>query len=120
MIPLLLGFAIALTVGLTGIGGGSFTVPALLLLFGLPAEAVGTAFVFAGILRLIAGMLALHWVAGAPIITMATGVQLAWSGARRLPSHQLGHFAAVHKNTWRLAGFKTVRDQIDCVGESRP
>jgi len=51
----LLGFLIALAVGLTGIGGGSFTVPALLLLVGLPAgEAVGTAFVFAGVLRLIA------------------------------------------------------------------
>jgi uncharacterized protein len=55
MIHLLLGFAIALAVGLTGIGGGSFTVPALLLIVGLPAgEAVGTAFVFAGVLRLIA------------------------------------------------------------------
>src|SRR5580692_11599737 len=50
-----LGFFIALIVGLTGIGGGSFTVPALLLIVGLPArEAVGTAFVFAGVLRLIA------------------------------------------------------------------
>src|SRR6202043_2245699 len=51
----LLGFLIALAVGLTGIGGGSFTVPALLLLAGLTAgEAVGTAFLFAGVLRLIA------------------------------------------------------------------
>ncbi len=55
MIHFLLGFLIALAVGLTGIGGGSFTVPALLLIVGLPAgEAVGTAFVFAGVLRLIA------------------------------------------------------------------
>jgi len=52
---LMLGFVIALIVGLTGIGGGSFTVPALLLIVGLPAgEAVGTAFVFAGVLRLVA------------------------------------------------------------------
>jgi uncharacterized membrane protein YfcA len=51
----LVGFLIALAVGLTGIGGGSFTVPALLLLAGLTAgEAVGTAFLFAGVLRLIA------------------------------------------------------------------
>lgn len=51
----LIGFLIALAVGLTGIGGGSFTVPALVLLVGLPAgEAVGTAFVFAGAIRLIA------------------------------------------------------------------
>ena len=49
------GFLIALAVGLTGIGGGSFTVPALILLAGSSAsEAVGTAFVFAGVLRLIA------------------------------------------------------------------
>lgn len=55
MISVLLGFVIALAVGLTGIGGGSFTVPALLLVVGLPAsEAVGTAFVFAGVLRLVA------------------------------------------------------------------
>lgn len=99
MIALLLGFAIALTVGLTGIGGGSFTVPALLLVLGLPpTEAVGTAFVFAGILRLIAapfylfrrrfhagylrilllgampglifGMLALHYLEGAAHIAV--------------------------------------------------
>ena len=65
MTYLLLGFAIALSVGLTGIGGGSFTVPALLLIAGLPAgEAVGTTFVFAGILRLIAApfYLATHQV----------------------------------------------------------
>jgi len=52
---ILVGFLIALMVGLTGIGGGSFTVPALVLLAGLTAgEAVGTAFLFAGVLRLIA------------------------------------------------------------------
>ncbi len=51
----LIGFLIATAVGLTGIGGGSFTVPALVLLAGLPAsEAVGTAFVFAGVLRSVA------------------------------------------------------------------
>jgi uncharacterized protein len=51
----LIGFLIAAAVGLTGIGGGSFTVPALVLLAGLPAgEAVGTAFVFAGVLRSVA------------------------------------------------------------------
>ena len=55
MIHLLIGFVIAVSVGLTGIGGGSFTVPALLLIAGMPpAEAVGTTFVFAGILRLVA------------------------------------------------------------------
>ena len=52
---ILIGFLISLAVGLTGIGGGSFTVPALVLIVGLRAgDAVGTAFVFAGVLRLIA------------------------------------------------------------------
>ena len=52
---LLIGFLIAAAVGLTGIGGGSFTVPALVLIAGLTAgEAVGTAFLFAAVLRLIA------------------------------------------------------------------
>src|ERR1700680_3656000 len=51
----LIGVLIALAVGLTGVGGGSFTVPALVLLAGLTAgEAVGTAFLFAGVLRLVA------------------------------------------------------------------
>jgi uncharacterized membrane protein YfcA len=51
----LVGFLIAAAVGLTGIGGGSFTVPALVLVAGLNAgEAVGTAFLFAAVLRLIA------------------------------------------------------------------
>jgi uncharacterized protein len=51
----LIGFVIALAVGITGIGGGSFTVPALVLIVGMPAaSSVGTAFVFAGVLRLIA------------------------------------------------------------------
>lgn len=51
----LIGFVIALGVGLTGIGGGSFTVPALVLIAGLPGNAaVGTAFIFSGALRLVA------------------------------------------------------------------
>ena len=51
----IVGFVIAAIVGITGIGGGSFTTPALVLMAGLPAsEAVGTAMVFAGVLRLLA------------------------------------------------------------------
>jgi uncharacterized membrane protein YfcA len=62
-----IGFVIALAVGLTGIGGGSFTVPALVLIIGLsPGASVGTAFVFAGVLRLVAAPFYLagrhiHW-----------------------------------------------------------
>lgn len=46
------GFVIAVTVGLTGIGGGSFTVPILVLAGVPPVEAVGTAMIFAAVLRL--------------------------------------------------------------------
>lgn len=52
---ILIGFVIALFVGLTGIGGGSFTTPALVLIAGLSgAEAVGTALVFSTVVRLAA------------------------------------------------------------------
>ena len=50
-----IGFLIAAVVGLTGMGGGTFTTPALVLLIGLPAgAAVGTAMVFSAVLRLFA------------------------------------------------------------------
>lgn len=52
---ILIGFIIALSVGLTGIGGGSFTTPALVLISGIPgAEAVGTALIFSTVVRLAA------------------------------------------------------------------
>jgi hypothetical protein len=57
MMPMevIVGFLIAATVGLTGMGGGSFTTPVLILLGGLPAgEAVGTALIFAAVLRVFA------------------------------------------------------------------
>lgn len=51
----LIGFIIAVGVGLTGIGGGSFAVPALILIGGLPPNAaVGTAFLYTCVLRLFA------------------------------------------------------------------
>jgi uncharacterized membrane protein YfcA len=54
-IEVIVGFLIATTVGLTGMGGGSFTTPALVIFVGLPAgEAVGTAMIFAAVLRLFA------------------------------------------------------------------
>jgi uncharacterized membrane protein YfcA len=52
---IVIGFVIAVVLGLTGMGGGTFTTPALVLLVGLPAgEAVGTTMVFAAVLRLLA------------------------------------------------------------------
>src|ERR1051325_1608462 len=55
LMQILIGFVIALFVGFTGIGGGSFTAPALVLISGLAgAEAVGTALVFSLVVRLVA------------------------------------------------------------------
>ncbi|MEK7752247.1 MAG: sulfite exporter TauE/SafE family protein, partial [Acidobacteriota bacterium] len=52
----LLGFAIAVMVGLTGVGGGSLTVPILILTFGMPAvSAVGTSLLFVTACKLVAG-----------------------------------------------------------------
>lgn len=46
------GFLIALIVGLTGVGAGSVTTPVLMLFFGLaPAESVGTALAFATVIK---------------------------------------------------------------------
>jgi len=51
----LLGFLIAAAVGLTGVGGGTLTVPLLVLGLGIPAaEAVGTALIFVALTKLTA------------------------------------------------------------------
>src|SRR5436190_10255903 len=50
----LLGFVIAVIIGMTGAGGGSLTVTVLVLLCGMPVvEAVGTSMVFGTIVKLI-------------------------------------------------------------------
>ncbi|MGH9584215.1 MAG: sulfite exporter TauE/SafE family protein [Bryobacteraceae bacterium] len=49
----LLGFAIALAISLTGVGAGSLTTPLLIMLFGVsPAAAVGTALTFGAIVKI--------------------------------------------------------------------
>ena len=49
-----MGFLIALAVGLTGVGAGSITAPILILFFAIsPSEAVGTALIYAAIIKLI-------------------------------------------------------------------
>jgi uncharacterized membrane protein YfcA len=48
----LTGFLIALSIGLTGVGGGSLTVPALILIFRLPpVEAVATALLYSAVVK---------------------------------------------------------------------
>jgi uncharacterized membrane protein YfcA len=49
----ILGFLIGTAVGLTGVGAGSITAPALILLFGLtPTASVGTSLAFAALIKL--------------------------------------------------------------------
>lgn len=50
----LLGFAIAVAIGVTGVGGGVITAPALILLLGMPpVEAVTTSLLFAATIKLL-------------------------------------------------------------------
>jgi len=69
----LLGFLIALAVGLTGVGGGSLTAPLLILGLGLPPTvAVGTSLAFATVIKLVA--VPMYWRRG----------QVHWPSALRL------------------------------------
>jgi len=53
-VPFLVGFFIALAVGLTGVGAGSITAPILILFFAIsPAVSVGTALIFGAIIKLV-------------------------------------------------------------------
>jgi uncharacterized membrane protein YfcA len=55
---ILLGFAIAVLIGLTGVGGGVITAPVLTLFLGIsPGESVGTALIFTAIVKLVASPL---------------------------------------------------------------
>ena len=50
----LLGFLIAIAIGLTGVGAGTLTTPLLILTVGLPARiAVGTALIFGAVVKII-------------------------------------------------------------------
>lgn len=53
MSAILIGFVIALAIGLTGMGGGVLTVPVLMLVLGVPPEvAVATALLFSATVKL--------------------------------------------------------------------
>jgi uncharacterized membrane protein YfcA len=54
-VEIVLGFLIAMAIGLTGVGAGVITTPVLILFLGLPArEAVGTALAFGAIVKIVA------------------------------------------------------------------
>ncbi|HWR17966.1 MAG TPA: sulfite exporter TauE/SafE family protein [Terriglobales bacterium] len=52
---LVIGFLIAVSIGLTGVGGGVITAPVLILFLGMPAaEAVGTSLIFVAAVKTLA------------------------------------------------------------------
>lgn len=99
---ILLGFGIAVLIGLTGVGGGVITAPVLTLFLGLPpAESVGTALIFTAIVKL----------AVAPVYAWRKQVNyrvLGWLLAGGLPgvlagSYFLARMNAAHRNGPLLA-----------------
>lgn len=86
MVEILLGFGIALAIGLTGVGAGSITAPVLLLALHVPTPvAVGTALVYGGIIK----------IAGAPSYLFRKQVNwpvLGWMCLGGLPGVILGSF----------------------------
>lgn len=69
MMEIAIGFVVAVLVGVTGVGGGSFTTPLLVLVCGISgAEAVGTALVFSTVIK----------VAAAPFYVAAKRVHLRY------------------------------------------
>jgi hypothetical protein len=61
MLEVLIGFLIALSIGISGVGGGTITAPVLMLFLGVAAEvAVGTALLFAIFAKVPAGLVYLQ------------------------------------------------------------
>lgn len=90
---ILLGFAIAWVVGMSGMGGGPLAAPLLILVLGLPpAEAVGTSLLFVSVTKLSAT--SVYW--SQRQIDWPTFRQLAWGG---VPGVLLG--------TWLLDRFSS-------------
>src|SRR5579864_7540728 len=58
---ILLGFAIAVAIGITGVGAGIITAPVLILFFHVPAaQSVGTALAFSVAVKLLVVPMQLH------------------------------------------------------------
>ena len=88
-----LGFAIAVLIGLTGVGGGVITAPVLTLFLGVPpAKAVGTALVFTAIVKSVA----------APVYLLRRQVNL-----RALALLLAGGIPGVLAGSYALSGMNT-------------
>lgn len=93
---ILLGFSIAVLIGLTGVGGGAITAPVLTLFLGIPPpESIGTALLFTAIVKFAAApvyimrrqvnfrILGLLLLGGLPGVVMGSHVLERLNGANR-------------------------------------
>jgi uncharacterized protein len=97
-VGILIGFVIAMAVGLTGVGGGSLTAPVLMLFLGVsPSDSVGTALIFSAITKLSL----------APLFVRRKQVSyrvLGWLSLGGVPGvlggfHMIDRLHAVHKES---------------------
>jgi uncharacterized membrane protein YfcA len=92
----LIGFGIAIMIGLTGVGGGVITAPVLTLFLGVPpAQAIGTALVFSAVVKAIVApaylirrqvnfrILAFLLAGGLPGVILGSILLQHWSAAER-------------------------------------
>lgn len=118
----LLGFAIAVLIGLTGVGGGVITAPVLTLFLGIPpVESVGTALVFTAIVKLAAApvyllrrqvsfrILGLLLLGGLPGVVGGSYVLAKLSRADRSGGHNGTIFALLGVTVIVMAGFNLYR-----------
>jgi uncharacterized protein len=93
----IIGFFIAMAIGLTGVGGGTVTAPVLMLFLGLPAGvAVGTSLVFGAIVKL----------AAAPLFLFRSRVHFRALGfllAGGVPGVVAGSYLVTHMSSPRLS-----------------
>jgi uncharacterized membrane protein YfcA len=95
MLTALIGILIGLAVGLTGVGGGTLTVPALIIALGMPAaEAVGTALLYVTITKIFA--VPVYW----------SRSQIDFRVLKRL---LMGGLPGVIGGAWLLEGMNTER-----------
>ena len=123
-----IGFLIGLAVGMTGVGGGVFTAPVLVLYLGMPpAEAVGTALLFSTAIKSVAVLLffrrrqidwrALGWLlAGGAPGALAGSVGMKWlqaAAGRGLVSLVVGATVTISAGFSLLRPWKGSRGKVD-------
>ncbi len=119
-----LGFIIAVTIALTGVGAGALTTPLLILLLGLPAkECVGTALIFGAIVKAVAvpvywARRKVNWRALAYLV--GGGLPGVLAGSLLLHNVQVNWVLAVVGFTVMLVALVNLFHFRERVGSDRP